>query len=175
MRPRRSAVILFACCVSAASPVHAQSDAELEHVRGATSKARSLLQDGSRLSATFEALVDALERSDVLVWIETRNMRLPAQLMLVAAPENHRHVRISISVPGLDADLIAWLGHELQHAVEISAAPQVRDQDSLRRLYQSIGTIGSVEGHAETAKAQQVWGCIVREVRASRNAPSGKP
>ena len=40
--------------------------------------------------------------------------------------------------PGVDNDLLPWLAHELWHAVEIAAAPEVRDRVSLLRFYERI-------------------------------------
>jgi len=34
---------------------------------------------------------------------------------------------------------LGWLGHELQHAVEVASAPDVREDGSLERLYRRIG------------------------------------
>jgi len=34
---------------------------------------------------------------------------------------------------------LGWLGHELQHAVEVASAPDVREDGSLERFYRRIG------------------------------------
>lgn len=59
-------------------------------------------------------------------------------------------------------ELVAILGHELQHAAEIAAAPWVHDAGTLARLYRRIGLrLGS--NAFDTAAAQ-------RPVRADADA-----
>lgn len=132
-------------------------------VRGADPKARLLLRDGADRSATFSRLLDALESSNVIVYVETGVLDRPGKLVFVTAGPDCRFLRISIKVPGRDADLIAWLGHELQHAVEIAAAPEVRDQTGVMDLYRRIGFAD--RSTAESKRAQDVWARVRDEVR----------
>jgi hypothetical protein len=138
------------------------------HVRGADAKARLLLQEGAARSATFRTLLEALASSDILVYVETGALDRPGQLLFVTAGPDCRFLRISIRVPGRDADLIAWLAHELQHAVEIAAARDVRDGHAVLRLYQRIGLADRLTG--ESAAAQEVWARVRDEVLFGRLA-----
>ena len=52
-------------------------------------------------------------------------------------------------------DRVAWLAHELQHAVEIARAPDVQDNASVARLYRQIGW-QSGRGRFETSEARWV-------------------
>ena len=117
-------------------------------------------------SATFRAIVETIEHSDLIVYVETRAIRLPGQLQLVAATPGCRHIRISVRAPGLDTEQVAWLGHELWHAVELAGAPEVRDQTSLLRFYQHMGR-REVETTAESPKAQHIWTTVLYEARAA--------
>jgi hypothetical protein len=132
------------------------------HVRGADAKARLLLQEGAARSATFRTLLEALEPSDVIVYVETGALDRPGQLLFVTAGPDYRFLRIAIRVPGRDAELIAWLAHELQHAVEIAAARDVRDGRGVLGLYQRIGLAGRSTG--ESVAAQQAWARVRDEV-----------
>jgi hypothetical protein len=136
-------------------------------IRAGDASAAFLFRSGMARSATFRAIVDAIERSDLIVYIETRPIRLPGQLQLLAASPGCRHVRVSVRTPGLDTELVAWLGHELWHVVELAAAPDVRTQAGLFRLYQRIGTAVASGSTAETAKAQEVWTTVLYEARAT--------
>ena len=136
-------------------------------LRAADPTAAALLRGGLARSATFRAIVETLEGSDLIIYIEARPIRLPGQLQLLAATPGCRHVRISVRVPGVDTELIAWLGHELWHAVELAGAPNVRDQASLLGLYRRIGMAGASGTTAETAKAQEVWTTVLYEARAT--------
>jgi hypothetical protein len=150
-----------------AQPVAAQETPSPapSHVRGADRKGTALVAAGIASSATFRAIIDALDRSDVIVYVETGPIRLPGQLQFLAATSVCRHVRVSVRIPCLDTDGVAWLAHELWHAVEISRAPEVRDQDSLRRLYERIGSVGRAGASVESGDAQDVWTKVLYEVR----------
>jgi hypothetical protein len=134
-------------------------------LRAADPKAARLLSAGAALSPTFRSIMDALEHSDLIVYVETRPLRLPGQLQFVAATPVCRHVRISIRAPGLDTEQIAWLAHELWHAVEIARASDVRDQAGLRHLYERLGDGGRYADSMESGMAQGVWTKVLYEVR----------
>jgi hypothetical protein len=136
-------------------------------LRAADPAAAALLRGGMARSATFRAIVETLEGSDLIVYVETRPIRLPGQLQLLAPTPGCRHVRISMRTPGVDTELVAWLGHELWHAVELAGAPQVRDQAGLVDLYRRIGGVDSSGTVAESAKAQDVWTKVLYEARAA--------
>jgi hypothetical protein len=161
----RTCFLLAAALVTfivGAGRVRAQAPtATFDHVRGADATAKSLLAQGAARSTAFRGLIDALQHGDVLVYVQTRPSNLPGQLQLVAVTGDCRIVRISIRIPGNDRDLIAWLGHELQHAVEIARAPEVRDQATLSSFYQRIGLGGL---HVESAEAQEVQKRVLDEL-----------
>ena len=113
------------------------------HVRGVSALAQQLLTEGLKRSRTFEAIVEALEATDLIVHVEV-NSKLPAnvagRLMFGSAPKNGpRYLRVQIAEFGTRLDQIASIGHELQHALEVSAAPEVRCAKTFRTLYQRIG------------------------------------
>lgn len=139
-------------------------------IRTVDDKAAALLRAGIGRSATFRQLVDAVEHSDLVLYVEARQLTLPAQLQFVSATPGGRYLRVSVRVLGLDDDLVPWLAHELWHAVEIARAPEVRDRPSLLRFYEKIGggfrSGGSIE--METVQAQETQERVLRELRTSR-------
>ncbi len=159
---------------TAAIPQEPDASRVCPHVRASDTTATRLLGDGMRLSPTFRHLVETLEKSDVIAWVETRPIALPGPVMLVAATGGWRHVRITIRRPGLDGELIAWLAHELQHAVEIARAPDVRTQDALRRLYERIGSGPRSEDLVESEEAEEIWLRVRHEIDDARNAANRK-
>ncbi len=133
-------------------------------VRGADERARSLLQEGASRSETFRGLLEAIDRSDLVVYVQTGSLDRPGALLFVCASEGVRFLRIVVRAAGRpDDEVIAWLGHELQHAVEIATAPDVRDDDGVRRLYGRIGFTS--RSTCETEAAEQVWARVIAEVR----------
>ena len=132
-------------------------------VRGADQRARSLLQEGASRSGTFRGLLEALDRSDVIVYLETGPLDRPGALLFVSSG-GARFLRILVRASGRpDDEVIAWIGHELQHAVEISATPDVKDDNGVLRLFRRIGFTS--RSTCETKEAERVWRRVLDEVR----------
>ena len=79
-----------------------------------------------------------------------------------------RYVRASISPDQTFDQLIATIGHELQHAVEVTEDAAVLDEKSLVALYRRIGVHNDAVAPArwETAAAQQTGSQVRRELHA---------
>ena len=112
-------------------------------LRPADKKAAALLAAGIARSETFRLLVDVIERSDLVVYVETGVMAVPGQLQFAIATPGTRYLRVSIRVPGLENDLLPWLAHELCHATEIAEAREVNDQASMETF--TSGSAGASE------------------------------
>jgi hypothetical protein len=126
-------------------------------VRSVHADALALIAEGIARSPTLARLIAEIDRSDVLVSVELSSF-LPSagELTFVGGTSAFRYVRIRVRIPGARLDTIAALGHELQHACELAAAPSVRDSAGMRRLYQELGQ-GDWRGeHFETRSAQDV-------------------
>jgi hypothetical protein len=132
----------------------------------------SLLERGRAASATLAGLVAALERSDVIVHIEESwllGLGHVGATNFVTAAAGHRYLRIRLDPRVHDEAAIAMLGHELQHASEIAGAGWVVDQETLVRLYASIGH-PSAAAHdlyaVDTATARNTERVVLKELRA---------
>lgn len=141
-------------------------------VRAADPKAAELLATGTALSPAVAGLVDTLDESDLIVYVETallreRGLRGKCGAMrIVASTPAGRFVRITVNVPGIDVNLIAALGHELQHAVEVAADPTVTDADTLLHCYKSRG-FRKPDGTYCTREATRVASVVRAEVARS--------
>jgi hypothetical protein len=133
------------------------SSSSSAHVRAATPTAQSLLTDAVARSAIVNELIEHLTRSDTFVYLElTASPEIPvARTKLVAASSGARFLRIAINVQTSPWDRLPLLAHELQHALEIADAPDVRDDAGLRRLYSKLGFSGGID-RFETAAARDV-------------------
>jgi hypothetical protein len=134
-------------------------------VRAPDARVQSLLAEGLHRSRTFAWLVGALNRSDVIVYIESV-MILPKDTngrltMMPRSGGEFRYVRVQIRADLSRRDAIALIGHELQHALEIADAPEVRDSTSLVKLYERIGH-PSIGEHAYDTEAARDTGRVVR-------------
>ena len=168
---RRLGCVLLAAALGAPE-VFAQdavAHSATSRIRALDEKSAALLQAGNARSATFRLLSEAIERSDLVVYVETRPLPLPGQLQFVSAMPGGRYLRVSVRVPGVDNDLLPWLAHELWHAVEIAGAPEVRDQVSLVRFYARIpggfrtGSTAKMDV-METVQAQKIRTTVLNEL-----------
>ena len=160
----RSRVVLYcalAITLSATEQLRAMAlpavaDPVGARVRGASPQMSKVIQEGVRRSPTFAGLVAALNRSDVIVYVQAQN-GLPAgingHLSVTPGSKRQRYLRIQV-LSSLDTmAMIAVVGHELQHAVEVAAHTEVRDEKSLASLYAQIGIEGE-RGRYDTTAAQ---------------------
>jgi hypothetical protein len=116
-----------------------------------------LVVQGTRRSATFAGLVAAVNASDVIVYIESVKKLPPniaGQLMIVPVAQGPRYLRIQVLDRLASDATIALIGHELQHALEVAAAPDVKDQAGLASLYKRIGEPGGLAHSFDTRAAQ---------------------
>jgi hypothetical protein len=131
--------------------------APARRVRAMDARAGALLAEGAARSATFRQLVERIEQSDLLVYVKVARLDHRGKVQFVAATPSCRVLSVTVRVPGLLDDL-PYLAHELQHAVEIASAPEVRDEAGLLLLYQRIGhgsRVGSTM-EMETTAAQMI-------------------
>lgn len=116
------------------------------------------LHEGRRHSSTLRQLLDEIERSDLIVHIRVAPPRtgIDGACQFVTAAGGARFVRITVR-RGLPLDILtALLGHELMHAVEVARHTFVRDQDSMRVLYERIGERKLNSGWFDTKAAVDV-------------------
>jgi len=110
-------------------------------LRAIDAAAARLITEGVERSPTLAALVDRLERSDVIAYVETescRNKPWAGRLRFVTAAGARRFLRIGVCAELRRTIQIAMLAHELQHAVEI-ASSDAYDVEAVRVLYERIG------------------------------------
>jgi hypothetical protein len=78
-----------------------------------------------------------------------------------------RRVLITVRIGPRDINASAVLAHELQHAVEIADAPEVRGDQTLAELYRRIGRLHLDADHTcqwETEAAIEVYDKVVQEI-----------
>lgn len=167
--------IAFALALLLAAPAAAGEQPIAQNVRSTDSRVLELLDRGYRHSTTFRQIVDRLEGSDVIIYVEFSMRPRPpvnSYLAFAAATEKCRYLRILIRPNASTGTLIALLGHELQHAVEVATSPSVRDEQGLAALYGSIGN-DNEEGW-DSREADGIASVVEKELGdAMRAAPSG--
>jgi hypothetical protein len=141
----------------ASVPYGALLNEPLRRVRTVDARVTSLIEEGVRRSVTFADLVAAVNASDVIVYIQRVNRLAPTiagQLVIVPVPHAQRYLRVQILDNLSPDETIALIGHELRHALEVAAAPDVRDQKGLIALYRRIGEPGGQVHSFDTRGAQ---------------------
>lgn len=102
-----------------------------------------LAEQGLARSATLRDLVAQLERAQVIVYATiSRNLDggVGGRLRFVGhSKDGWRFLHIEVDDRGTRLELLAMLGHELQHAVEVAGSCDVVDADSMAALYDRIG------------------------------------
>lgn len=134
-----------------------------------------LLVSGYAASPTFKAIVDRVQRSDVIVHVEPRmadRAGVAGMLRFVGHAGSVRYLRVTIVIPSARHAAIALLGHELEHASEVAADASVVDRDSFELLYLRIGD-GPCRGTTgarryDTKAAREATRQILAELHGSR-------
>jgi hypothetical protein len=154
----------------------------IRRVRSMHRTIRAALHQGYRRSPTFRHLLLRLDESDVMVYVVPgfcEVTRLEACLLRhVAISGASRYLRIVINPHKPATELIARLGHELQHALEVAEAPEVVDAASMLALFRRIasGTCRGVPVDCyETAAAVDVEDRVLRELSRGGEAGTRRP
>jgi hypothetical protein len=142
------------------------------HLRTTEPALADAIATGTRQSAIFHALVDRLSASDLIVHIAydtTMRSDTAGHLSFAVAAGGYRYVRIAIGRRLWGCELVAIIGHELQHAVELADAPQVVDERSMAAFYRSTGfsSRNDWRDEYETERAISVTRQIRRELAVS--------
>lgn len=170
----RLAMLVCAATV-VAGPREEPPAADVRAVRSGDRLLNGLLAEGYARSTTFRGLVDGISQTDALVYVEAGVCafgHLDACLAsYMAASGGRRYLRIVLTEPlhvrSRDR-LIALIGHELQHALEVAERPDVLDVTSMTRMFRRIGF--PLEGRSgfETSAARAAGAAVLNDLEASR-------
>jgi hypothetical protein len=164
--------LLFSATMAAsgnASSTYALLDSPTRHVRTTDRNVERLLRTGVARSPTFASLMSHLNGTDVIVYVEavpTLPTTLAGRLLLMPFANHQRYLRIQIAFAGTQNELIALIGHELRHAVEVADATNVRTESELVTLYKRIGNRTRDLHSYETNAAQTTASVVRRELAA---------
>lgn len=135
------------------------SGIRLTRIRTTNARIRRAFVEGMSKAPTFRALAARLEASDILIYVETgecaiRGVR--ACLTFVTRAGSMRLLRATVSLEQMQMEVVASIGHELSHAVEIAGAPEVVDVPTMKRFYEARALFRCVPACGyETAAARR--------------------
>lgn len=147
-----------------------------DNVRPRDALAALLLRIGVEKSSTFRQLVEELDRSNVIVYVDVRQdpHRAPdgGCLEYIGQGAGIRWVRASIDAGTSSLaiaqqhiySLTATLAHELQHARELSGAPAIEDAKDFDTFFRTIGVIVG-PNIVDTDAARKVGRVVELELR----------
>jgi hypothetical protein len=170
-RTRNLAVAAVAAAVLGMPALSAAADAvpgnqPMTHVRSSNSDLTALIEQAGQRSATFRGLLDTINASDSIVFVEAGDCGhgVRACFVSVAASGAYRYMRVIVDTRKADWDLMGSIGHELRHTIEVIDAPRVRDNVSKHFFYEQIGTRGTATSR-ETRVAVDAGNTVRAEVR----------
>jgi len=140
------------------------------HVRPLEKDADRVLAKGLAKSPTFRRLVSRLEQSDVIVYVRLGwdlPQHIGGRLHFLAVHGESRYLVVDLNRAVAQTALVALLGHELQHAVEVAEDLDVTSPADLRVLYRRVGIQTGADRYDSIA-ARRAGYDVLREEAASR-------
>lgn len=159
------------------APIDEEGVIALRRVRSVDASIRATIDEGCRRSPTFAALVDYLERSSFVVYVEqVPTLRDGMRGALLHGGAGPQYLRVLLK-RGMSLDpRVVVLAHELQHArevVEAGVAANAVEMDALFRWIGDERSSGGLRQQYETAAALRVGDAVAADLRAHRGPGQG--
>jgi hypothetical protein len=169
-------VMMMTGLLGTGGPVVAEGvDTEaMPRVRSHSPFIASLIGQAAERSKTFRGLVDAINTSKGIVYVDEGQCgrhSVTSCVQAVTQAEANRILWVKVDIHNADGELMGLIGHELRHAVEILREPTVVDTASMYFLYDRIGRHGTVTAF-ETQAAVKAGNAVTAEVLKYR-VPTG--
>ena len=137
----------------------------MTRVRSANPLLAASIREGVRRSTTFRRLIQTIDATDGLVYVEDGKCGHGVRTCLVttmtlAGP--HRILYVLVDARRSERDLIGSIGHELWHAVEVLSAPGVKSHSAMYYFYTRHQSNGN--GSFETQAASEAGDAVRAEV-----------
>lgn len=164
----RTAVVAVTIGIGAgAQPARAQDT--LTRIRPMGAVLTSVVQDAMTRSSTFRQLAATINTSDGIIYVAEGDCGGRAQACLVSVTDagRERILHVHVSTRRSRVDLIAYIGHELQHAIEVLSVPGIRSTAAMYFFYRRESR---TTGLFETTAAMRTGEAVRDEVRQSMRA-----
>ena len=96
------------------------------------------IHEAAARSATFRGLLDAINASDGIVYVEEGDCGR-AGLVGVTVAGAYRLIWVKVDTRRADWDLMGSIGHELRHAVEVLGNSSITSTSSMYFFYEREG------------------------------------
>ena len=158
------------CALAFAQPAAAQGNGSAyPRVRSTNALITTAIEQASEQSATFHLLIDTINARHGPVYVEEGKCRygFRACLVTVTMAGAHRYLWVKVDTRMAEWDLMASIGHELQHAIEVLSDRTVTSGATMYFFYLKKGS-RSQTGTFETRAAVQAGEAVRTEVRKYR-------
>jgi hypothetical protein len=178
---RRGTVRIFAVYAivcALAAPAGASTGAA-GRVRSTNATILALLQEGAGRSASFRSLIDAINDSTGIVYVEFGYCAFGhlngCLLPFIAASRDDRYLRILVT-PDKNRQshdqLLALVAHEMRHALEVLEHKGVVDIPTMEAMYRKIGVpLTGLQMGYETSAARAAGDAVLTELLARHPTP----
>ena len=171
-----SMVAVLALSVSANASGPGAAD---PHLRPAVPASQALVASSLERSLIVNSLAEQLKATDVVAYVVTEPHAINGRdsgIRFLGRSKAQRFMVITVNSALSEDRQIALVGHELQHAVDMSRSKWVTDQERMGQYFTRVGwRIGDVPGY-ETLSAMQTERKVGKElITTALGAGSAKP
>ena len=135
-------------------------------VRSSSPALVAAITTATEQSPTFRALIDAINATDGIVYLENGSCGhgVRACLAAVTPAGANRVLRIRVGKYSSLLSLMTAIGHELRHAIEVLSNRDIRSTQAMQQFYLRQGSRGS-GGAIETYAAKVAGDSVCAELR----------
>ena len=127
------------------APAEVVEDGEDLTVRSTDSSVAAVIERATRESATFRAMVDTIRAAHGIVYVQPGKCGHGVRSCLVDVVQagERRMLWVKVDVRKTDRALMASIGHELRHAIEVLADPSIKSGPAMVHFYLRTATMGA--------------------------------
>lgn len=114
----------------------------MARVRSSNPSIAALIQQAIERSETFRGIVETINASDGIVYVEDGRCGHGARACFtsVTTAGGNRILSVKVDTRNADWDLMGSIAHELRHTIEVLGNPKVVDNESMLFFYASVGS-----------------------------------
>jgi hypothetical protein len=139
----------------------------LPRVRSSHAYLRAMIDEAIQRSSTFRALVEAIEATNGIVYVEHgscgHSVRACLSLSVTPAAE-FRILRVLVDARQPDWEVMASIGHELRHALEVLGETTATTSEAVYLVYVREGATTAGGTAFETAAATRAGNAVKNDV-----------
>jgi hypothetical protein len=159
------AAILF----GAATTNNAQAPPPLIRVRSNTPSIAAVIHVAAQRSTAFRHLIATIGATDGLVYVDDGKCghSVSACLLLsvtVAGPHRLLRILVDLNVRNSDCEIMASIGHDLRHAIELLSEPNIRNYHAAWSFFDREAPTDRDLGRFETPAAVRTGLAVLAEV-----------